>query len=115
MKNLVCESLKEYIEVSLNESLLEGEHKHNPKAHLRNRGDVIFPAESSKVKDDKDHFPYNSIAQSRNALARANQYTSVPSWYNGSLKELVTRVANAVKKKYPSIEVTEASKHPDKG
>jgi hypothetical protein len=89
--------------------------KKDPKAKLRNRGDVVFPAESPKVMDDKDHFPINSEKQARNALARANQYSSSPKWYKGSLDSLVKKVASAVQKKYKDIEVTKKAKTPGKG
>lgn len=85
----------------------EDEGAKDPKAKVRNRGDVVFPAGSSKVNDDKDHFPINNIAQARNALARVAQYDSVPPWFDGTLKELVEKVKSAVKNKYPSIEVSE--------
>ena len=75
----------------------------DPKAKIRNRGEVVFSAGSSKVKDDVDHFPINSISQARNALARSGQYSSSPSWYKGSLSELKNKVKSAVKGKYPSI------------
>lgn len=87
---------------------------HDPKAEVRNRGDVVFPAGSSKVTDDKDHFPINSEAQARNALARASQYSSVPSWYKGSLTDLVKKVQSKVHGKYPGIKVTEKSAKPGK-
>lgn len=91
-------------------------NKKDPKAKDRNRGDVVFPAESSLVSDDKDHFPINSENQARNALARASQYKTVPEWYTGgSLKKLVTAVANKVHKKYPSIDITKAGRTPGKG
>lgn len=77
----------------------------NPKAKLRNRGDVVFPAEARKVKDDKDHFPINNVKQARNALARVNQYDRSPKWYDGTLKELKADVYSAVMDKYPSIHV----------
>lgn len=93
---------------------LAKESKKDPKAKVRNRGTVVFPASSSSVTDDKDHFPINDADQARNALARASQYTSVPDWYSGSLKSLVSKVQSAVKKKYPSIETTEKSKKPGK-
>jgi len=80
----------------------------------QSRGDAIFQSTSSKVKDDADHFPINNANQARNALARANQYSSAPKWYKGSLDALVKRVANAVKAKYPSIKVTKASRKPGK-
>lgn len=81
----------------------------DPKAEIRNRGKVVFDSECTKVTDNKDHFPINDVAQARNALARASQYKSVPTWYKGTLEELVKRVQNKVKKEYPSIEVTEKS------
>ena len=86
--------------------------KLDPKANVRNRGKVIFPAESKNVKDKKDHFPINSAAQARNALARANQFNKAPEWYKGSLQSFVSTVARAVKKEYPSIEVSKESKKP---
>ena len=79
------------------------EEKINPKAELRNRGDVVFPAESSKVKDNKDHFPINDASQARNALARAGQYDRVPNWFDGTLTELKEKIRNAVKRKFKSI------------
>lgn len=88
--------------------------KKDPKAKVRNRGNVVFPAGSSSVKDDKDHFPINDADQARNALARANQYSSVPEWYNGSLESLVKAVARKVHSKYPGIKVTEDAKKPGK-
>jgi hypothetical protein len=80
------------------------EHKHDPKAEVRNRGDVVFPAGTSKVKDDKDHFPINNEDQARNAWARAHQYSKVPSWFKGSLTELQEAVKRKVHSKYKGIE-----------
>ena len=77
--------------------------KLDPKAKVRNRGECIFPAESSA--DHQDHFPINNIDQARNALARSHQYASVPSWYKGSLKSLKESVKRKVHAKYPSIEI----------
>jgi len=79
------------------------------KAKVRNRPNPVFDAKSKSVKDDKDHFPLGSAAQARNALARANQFDKVPSWYKGTLKGLKMAVARAVKKEYPSIEVSKKS------
>lgn len=86
----------------------------NPDAEVRNRGDVVFSAESEKVLDNKDHFPINTESQARNALARASQYETVPDWYDGTLYELVKKVHNKVKRKYPEIKVTEKSENPGK-
>lgn len=80
--------------------------KLDPKAKVRNRGDVVFPAGSKNVKDNKDHFPINSKSQARNALARAAQYKTAPGWYKGSLSSLQKAVRSAVKNKYPSVKVT---------
>lgn len=68
---------------------------------------AIFPDGSSKVKDGKDHFPIPDAAHARNALARVNQYSEVPSWYSGSLEELKSKVRSAVKSKYPSIKISD--------
>lgn len=76
---------------------------------------AVFPADHPKVKDKKEHFPLGTMAQARNALARANQFKEVPPWFKGTLKELVNAVVKAVKKHYPSIDVSEKSKKPGKG
>jgi hypothetical protein len=124
ISDIIHESLKlsvdgfvKEIRTELNESAKEVDalnEKKDPKADVRNRGDVVFPAKSKSVKDDKDHFPINSVAQARNALARVNQYSSAPSWYKGSLESLVKAVAGAVKRKYPSIKVSKAAEKPGK-
>lgn len=82
----------------------------DPDAEVRNRGKVVFPAESKNVNDYKDHFPINDADQARNALARVAQYSSVPSWYDGSLEELQQKVRKEVKKAYPDIEVSNSDK-----
>lgn len=79
------------------------------------RGDAIFHHTHPKVKDDADHFPINDIDQARNALARVNQYSSAPDWYDGSLEELVNTVVREVGKKYESIDISESAKTPGKG
>lgn len=86
--------------------LITEKKEKSAKAKVRNRPNPVFDAKSKSVKDDKDHFPLGNAAQARNALARANQFSSVPKWYRGTLKGLKTAVARAVKKDYPSIEVS---------
>jgi hypothetical protein len=108
-KNIILEELVSLIKEK------KKKKKKDPKAKVRNRGTVVFPAESSKVKDDKDHFPINSEAQARNALSRASQYSKVPKWYKGTLKSLVGAVQRKVKAKYKGIETTKASAKPGKG
>jgi hypothetical protein len=81
--------------------------KKDPDADVRNRGDCVFPSGSKYVDDDKDHFPINDKDQARNALARVAQYDSKPNWATGiSLSEIKKKVKNAVKNKYPDIEVS---------
>jgi hypothetical protein len=101
----LLEILSNYEKLS-NNSLLKNakgkeKKKVDPKAKVRNRGTVCVPAESAK--DKKDHFPINDEDQARNALARVHQYSSVPSWYSGSLKGLQDAVSRKVHSKYPSI------------
>ena len=91
------------------------EKEHDPKADVRNRGLCVFPAKHPKVTDDQDHFPITNKAQAQNALARANQFSKAPEWYNGSLKSLVVAVARAVHKHYPGIDISKAAKKPGKG
>jgi hypothetical protein len=78
--------------------------KLDPKAKVRTKPSPVVPAE--RAKDKKDHFPLGSLNQARNALARVMQYDKVPPWYKGSLKSLQEAVRRAVKRKYPSIEVS---------
>ena len=40
--------------------------KVDPEAKIRNRGNVVFPAGSANVLDNKDHFPLNNKSQSNN-------------------------------------------------
>lgn len=70
--------------------------------------DYIFPASSKDVKDGRSHFPIQDIAHGRNAIARVNQYKALPKWYSGklTLEKFVKHVVSAVKKRYPSIEVS---------
>ena len=79
--------------------------KLDPKAKLRNRGDVVFPAESSDVKDKKDHFPINSRNQAQDALSRCSAYKSSPPWYKGTLAALQQKIRRAVHKKYPNMKI----------
>lgn len=85
------------------------------EAKVRTKPAAIFDAKHKNVTDNKDHFPIDTLARARNALARVNQFTVKPDWWKGSLKDLVSSVVSAVKKKYPSIEITKAAKKPGKG
>ena len=76
--------------------------KLDPKAKDRNRGKCIFPAESSKVNDHKDHYPINNEDQARAALRYAGKQKSAP-WYNGTVEQMQKAVERAVHNAYPGI------------
>lgn len=101
-----------YTEADLVDELLV---KEAAKVKARNRPSPVFDSKHPKVKDNKDHFPLGNAAQARNALSRANQFDKKPDWWSGTLQELVNAVVRAVKKKYPGIEISKASKKPGKG
>jgi len=84
--------------------------KLDPKAKVRNRGRVVFPAESPSVKDKQDHYPYHDEDQARNAIARSMQYSKAPKWYRGSLKSLQEAVRRKIHSKYPGIEIESGKK-----
>lgn len=84
------------------------------EAKVRSRGTCVFPAEHSLVMDNRDHYPINNIGQGRNAIARANQMTSKPEWYKGSLESFVHAIVRHVHSKFPDIEISEKAKHPGK-
>lgn len=89
-------------------------YKSNRVQDSRPTTDFIFPADSSSVNDNKGHFPIPDVEHGRNAIARVNQYSSLPKWYSGkmNLKQLVEHVVNEVHKKFPSIEVSKDAKIP---
>ena len=106
--NQIRKLVKEELEVVLKDDK-------DPKAKVRNRPDPVFPDDSDKVSDDKDHFPIDTKARGQNALSRASQYSSKPAWWEGTLQSLVSRVRSKVKEKYPSIKTSKASENPGKG
>jgi hypothetical protein len=89
--------------------------KPTKKTKSRTRPEPIFDSKHPKIKDNKDHFPIDTEARARNALARVNQFEKSPPWYDGSLESLVSTVTKAVRKKYKDIEISEAAKKPGKG
>lgn len=95
----------------VHESLNE---KRGEKADIRSRGECVFKHDHRRVKDNKDHFPINSVKQARNALARVNQYDKSPEWYDGSLQDLNDAVVRVVHKKYKSIDISKEAKNPKK-
>lgn len=112
VESLVTEENSDTIGIIMEgyDAIIEAIRKHDPKAAVRNKKNPVFPAESKYVNDDKDHFPLGNEDQARNALARVNQFTKVPKWaVDITLKAMKKKVANAVKKHYPDIEVTEES------
>jgi hypothetical protein len=90
----------------INEEIIK-EGKKDPKAKVRNKPEPIFGDKSSKVTDDKDHFPINTKARARNVLARAGAFKdNPPKWYKGTLSAFQKAVKSAVKKAYPDIEIS---------
>lgn len=85
-------------------------NKLDMSAKVRNRGDVVFSAESSNVSDHKDHFELNTIDQAHAALSYAGHYKNAPPWYKGSLEQLKETIHRKVKAKYPSIEISGTGK-----
>lgn len=80
------------------------------------RTDCIFPKDSPDVNDGKCHYPLNSLARARAAIAYANKMTDKPAWYSGDLDVagLVKKIVNAAKAAYPSIDVSPESYEPKK-
>jgi hypothetical protein len=104
LEELPQEKLKESVAYYLTKQIIKIA-KANGKAKVRNRPAPIFDAKSPKVKDNKDHFPIDTIGRARNALARVEQFDEAPPWWKGSLSELKNAVKRAVKAKYPSIAI----------
>ena len=82
--------------------------KLDQKAEVRNRPSPAFPAESSKVKDKKDHYPLGNENQARNAWARAHQTGGkAPSLYKGTYSSFLSALKRKIKSKFPSIELSD--------
>lgn len=84
---------------------------HDKASDSEKRSDFVFPADSSDVNDGKGHFPLNSLRRARAAIAYANKYQELPTWYSGDLdlKGFVNKIVSEVKKQYPSIEISPES------
>jgi len=92
----------EYAKHSLNELIVLAAKKKPGK------GSFIFPSSHPKVKSG-NHFPIDTEARARAALSYAGHHDSHP-WYKGTVEELRSAVRRAVKRKYPSIDVSEPKK-----
>jgi len=76
----------------------------------RNRPYPVFDAKDFRVRDNKDHYPINTLSKARKALEKVHGFDKSPKWFKGDLAELRTSVARAVKFKYPSIKIPTKSK-----
>lgn len=109
-------SIKEVIEGAKAFLKAQGEQVKDSKAEKDSkaapRTDFIFPASSADVNDGEGHYPLNSIARGRAALAMAAKTKSLPKWYSGkmSLEEFKKFIRDKVQKAFPSIEVNMDSK-----
>jgi len=76
---------------------------------------LVFPPNDV---DPDGHFPIDTVARGRAALAYVNKYTKVPAWAKKrgfkSLDALVKKVVKAVEKKYPGVSVSDEAKSPAK-
>lgn len=79
------------------------------------RTNFIFPPDHPKVTDGQGHYPIGDKAHAHNALSRASQHSEKPTWWSGSLEELVNAIQRKVHKEYPGIKLTEKSSKPGKG
>jgi hypothetical protein len=66
----------------------------------------VFPANSKLVNDGKSHFPLSNANQARAALSYSGHNDKHP-WFNGSVESLRAAVRRAVKKHFPSINVSD--------
>lgn len=89
----------------------------NPFAKGKDKkgADAVFPADHAKVTDKKEHFPLGTEAQAKKALDQSAKLKEVPSWFKGTLKELVSAVTKAVKKAFPDLDTSDKAKKPSKG
>lgn len=102
-----------HMESDMLDSIIQKMAKEKTKS--RTRPKPVFESTHPKVLDNKDHFPIDTAARARNALARVNQYDEAPPWWDGSLESLVSAVVRAVKKQYKDIDVSKAAEKPKKG
>lgn len=86
-------------------------------AFKQKRSEFAIPADHPKNRSDIGHFPINTLARARNALARASQFSpgNPPKWWVGTSQALVNIITKAVNKKYPSITISDAGKKAGKG
>ena len=76
--------------------------------HTKDRPAPIFPKESPKVTDGRDHYPIPNLTHGRAALQRLSEFSGiVPSWYKGTFEELKNTIVKAVKEKFPGMEIDE--------
>lgn len=68
----------------------------------------VFSDRDPKVNDGKDHYPIPDKSHAISALQRLSQFKdSKPTWWDGSLEELKSKVISAVRSKFPGIKIEE--------
>lgn len=67
--------------------------------------DCAVPASNPKVTDGKDHYPIATEAHAKSVLAKVTKFTNVPTWWKGTLPELVKIVTKNITSKYKTLAV----------
>jgi hypothetical protein len=74
-----------------------------PKSHILETSMYVLNANNIKVKDKNSHYPMETLQQAKHSLTIVNSLTEVPSWYEGTLEELKSKVTEAIVEKHSKI------------
>jgi len=69
------------------------------------REGTIAGHQSSRLLDQKDHFPVITETQARASMSRAMQLSDTPTWYRGTLDELRYEVYQGIAAAHPELEL----------
>jgi hypothetical protein len=64
---------------------------------------TIAGQKSTRILDQREHFPVTTEIQARSSMVRAMRMSAVPNWYNGTLDNLREEVWVGVLTKHPSL------------
>jgi len=92
------------LELSNNKKVLEfAKNMTEPEAHIFETSAYVLSEKNIKVKDNKGHYPMDTLEQAKRSLAIVNKLTEVPEWYEGTLEELKSKVKEAIVEKHPKV------------